>query len=170
MKEYIICIALLAAVVCPAFGQENVVTNWTIRDCRDPVFMAERLSTNFHWLFNTSWDTGAYTRAQSDARYAPTSAATVAAAAYSSATGAAAVAGAAVPAANATYTATVAKAASALQGASFAQVDTNATTTVTLYTPAFIGQSLIGAEDSSGRIWRATSTTTNGWTLKFNVD
>jgi hypothetical protein len=48
--------------------------------------------------------------------------------------------------------------------AKIAQVDTNATTTTTLYTPDFEGQVLSGgAGTGTNAIWIATGTTTNDW-------
>jgi hypothetical protein len=44
-------------------------------------------------------------------------------------------------------------------------VDTNATTTVTLYTPFEVGQVLIGgAGTGTNAMWYASGTTTNDWT------
>jgi hypothetical protein len=43
------------------------------------------------------------------------------------------------------------------------RIDTNATTTVTLYTPTGAGQLLIGKTGGSNRVWIATDGTTNGW-------
>lgn len=61
-------------------------------------------------------------------------------------------------------TATLAAADSALQGESFAQVDTNATTTVTGYTPEFRGQVLLGgAGTGTNGVWVARGATTNDW-------
>jgi len=50
--------------------------------------------------------------------------------------------------------------------ASIPQIDTNATTTVTLYTPSKIGQFLIGKQGGSNRLWIATGLTTNDWGVK----
>lgn len=44
-----------------------------------------------------------------------------------------------------------------------AQIDTNATTTVTAYTPTAAGNLLIGKAGSSNRVWIANGTTTNDW-------
>ena len=61
-------------------------------------------------------------------------------------------------------TASLAAADTALQGATFAQVDTNATTTITGYTPAFVGQVLIGgAGTGTNAAWVAKGATTNDW-------
>lgn len=46
-----------------------------------------------------------------------------------------------------------------------AQSDTNATTTVTSYTPDFIGQALVGNSGGTNYIWLAYGTTTNDWKL-----
>ena len=43
------------------------------------------------------------------------------------------------------------------------QLDTNATTTVTAYTPRDIGDILIGRTGSTGDVWMATGWTTNNW-------
>jgi hypothetical protein len=52
----------------------------------------------------------------------------------------------------------------ALQPATFAQVDTNVTTTVTGYTPVFRGQVLVGgAGTGTNGVWVAKGTTTNDW-------
>jgi len=50
----------------------------------------------------------------------------------------------------------------------YGQSDTNATTTVTLYTPRGIGDALVGKQGGSNRVWFATAATTNGWTIKLN--
>jgi hypothetical protein len=50
--------------------------------------------------------------------------------------------------------------------ASIPQVDTNATTTVTLYTPTKLGSLLIGKQGGSNRVWIATGLTTNDWGAK----
>ena len=42
-------------------------------------------------------------------------------------------------------------------------IDTNATTTTTLYTPTAAGQMLVGKATSSNRVWIANGTTTNDW-------
>lgn len=48
--------------------------------------------------------------------------------------------------------------------ASTALVDTNATTTVTGYTPQFVGQILVGgAGTGTNAVWVAIDATTNGW-------
>jgi hypothetical protein len=44
-----------------------------------------------------------------------------------------------------------------------AQADTNASTTVTAYVPAFVGQLLLGAAGSTNSAWVARGTTTNDW-------
>ena len=45
-----------------------------------------------------------------------------------------------------------------------AQADTNATTTVTGYTPAFVGQILVGgAGTGTNAVWVAKGVTTNDW-------
>jgi len=45
-----------------------------------------------------------------------------------------------------------------------AQSDTNVTTTATLYTPAYIGQPLMGgAGTGTNGVWIAKGTTTNDW-------
>ena len=44
-----------------------------------------------------------------------------------------------------------------------AQIDSAATTTNTLYTPAFIGQILVGNTGSTGTFWTAKGLTTNDW-------
>ena len=47
-----------------------------------------------------------------------------------------------------------------------AQSDTNATTTATAYTPAFVGQVLTGSQGAgTNAIWIAKGTTTNDWVL-----
>jgi len=43
------------------------------------------------------------------------------------------------------------------------QVDTNATTTITGYTPEFVGQVLIGLENSTNMVWISKGVTTNDW-------
>ena len=48
--------------------------------------------------------------------------------------------------------------------AKVAQADTNATTTATGYTPAYVGQVLVGgAGTGTNAIWIAKGTTTNDW-------
>jgi hypothetical protein len=47
--------------------------------------------------------------------------------------------------------------------ADVAQADTNATTTATLYTPAKVGQLLIGAAGSTNAVWVSKGVTTNDW-------
>ena len=50
-----------------------------------------------------------------------------------------------------------------------AQSDTNATTTATGYTPAFIGQVLTGSAGSgTNAVWISSGTTTNDWNLVTN--
>ena len=49
----------------------------------------------------------------------------------------------------------------AIPAASFAQVDTNKVADATLFTPAFVGQTLIATV--SNRVWVAGGTTTNDW-------
>ena len=45
-----------------------------------------------------------------------------------------------------------------------AQTDTNATTTATLYAPAFIGQVLVGSEGAgTNALWISKGATTNDW-------
>tara|TARA_R110000824_G_scaffold146078_1_gene314758 strand:+ start:224 stop:523 length:300 start_codon:yes stop_codon:yes gene_type:complete len=44
-----------------------------------------------------------------------------------------------------------------------AQSDTNSTTTVTLYTPDYIGQALLGNTGGTNYTWMARGTTTNDW-------
>lgn len=44
-----------------------------------------------------------------------------------------------------------------------AQIDTNATTTVTAHTPTAAGNLLIGKTGGTNRIWIANGTTTNDW-------
>lgn len=51
--------------------------------------------------------------------------------------------------------------ATALQPATLAKVDTNATVTTTLHAPAFVGQLLIGT--ASNTVWVAVGATTNDW-------
>lgn len=64
----------------------------------------------------------------------------------------------------ATVLAGSASGATALQPATFAQVDTNATTTTTGYTPAFVGQVLVGgAGTGTNGVWVAKGVTTNDW-------
>jgi hypothetical protein len=49
-------------------------------------------------------------------------------------------------------------------GATFAQADTNTTTTTTSYTPAFVGQVLVGgAGTGTNGVWVANGVTTNSW-------
>lgn len=43
------------------------------------------------------------------------------------------------------------------------QVDTNATTSITLYTPEKPSDILIGAKGSTSTIWQAKGQTTNDW-------
>jgi len=43
------------------------------------------------------------------------------------------------------------------------QSDTNTTTTVTLYTPAATGQTLLGNTGGTNYIWMSHGTTTNDW-------
>lgn len=48
--------------------------------------------------------------------------------------------------------------------ASTAQADTNATTTVTAYTPQFVGQVLVGgAGTGTNAVWVSKGVTTNDW-------
>jgi len=57
-------------------------------------------------------------------------------------------------------------AAAALPTASVYQVDTNVTTTATAYTPAHIGQILIGgAGEGTNGVWIAKGITTNDWVV-----
>lgn len=51
----------------------------------------------------------------------------------------------------------------AIVQSAWAQSDTNATTTTTLYTPQHIGDILIGLSGSTNYIWIARGTTTNDW-------
>jgi hypothetical protein len=63
-----------------------------------------------------------------------------------------------------TLLAGVSAGSTALQGATFAQADTNVTTTITGYTPAFRGQVLVGgAGTGTNGVWVAKGTTTNDW-------
>lgn len=48
-------------------------------------------------------------------------------------------------------------------GVNVAVRDTNTTTSVTLYTPAFKGQILFGSTGGTNHTWLATDATTNGW-------
>ncbi len=51
-----------------------------------------------------------------------------------------------------------------LQGQIVAQADTNATTTATLYTPRFVGDTLVGgAGVGTNAVWVAKGATTNDW-------
>jgi len=47
------------------------------------------------------------------------------------------------------------------------RIDTNATTTVTLYVPSKAGDMLVGKEGGSNRLWIALGTDTNSWTFKL---
>ena len=51
----------------------------------------------------------------------------------------------------------------AITAAVTAQSDTNATTTVTLYTPRRAGDILVGGAGGSDGVWIAKGTTTNDW-------
>lgn len=51
----------------------------------------------------------------------------------------------------------------AINAAVTAQSDTNATTTVSLYTPRRAGDILIGGAGASNGVWIAKGTTTNDW-------
>lgn len=52
------------------------------------------------------------------------------------------------------------------KAAPVAQVDTNTTTTVTLYTPEGVGQLLVGgAGVGTNAVWVAVGATTNDWVL-----
>jgi hypothetical protein len=54
----------------------------------------------------------------------------------------------------------------ALQPSTFAQVDTNETTTATAYTPAYVGQILVGgAGEGTNGVWIAAGLTTNDWVV-----
>ncbi len=63
----------------------------------------------------------------------------------------------------------------AVELAIVAQADTNATTTVTLYTPRRVGDTLIGALGGTNAVWVARGATTNDWSIialpagKFNA-
>lgn len=50
------------------------------------------------------------------------------------------------------------------------QIDTNATTTTTLYTPAGAGSLLVGSEGGSNRLWISSGSTTNDWDYKVSAD
>lgn len=44
-----------------------------------------------------------------------------------------------------------------------AQSDTNATTTVTQYTPEYVGDTLVGKTGGTNTVWIAVGATTNDW-------
>ena len=48
------------------------------------------------------------------------------------------------------------------------QIDTNATTTITLYTPQRVGEVLVGNTGGTTTVWIASGQTTNGWTKVSN--
>lgn len=50
------------------------------------------------------------------------------------------------------------------------QIDTNATTTTTQYTPAAAGALLVGSEGGSNRLWISSGATTNDWDYKVSAD
>ncbi len=50
----------------------------------------------------------------------------------------------------------------------YVQSDTNATTTITQYSPVN-GPILYGSQGGSNRVWFATGLTTNDWTVKVHV-
>lgn len=63
-----------------------------------------------------------------------------------------------------TFTTLTSGGATSVTTATAAQVDTNATTTTTGYTPAFVGQVLIGgAGTGTNGVWIAKGATTNDW-------
>jgi hypothetical protein len=48
------------------------------------------------------------------------------------------------------------------------QTDTNATTTITLYTPARVGQILVGNVSSNAAVWVSSGTATSSWVKVSN--
>jgi len=63
-----------------------------------------------------------------------------------------------------TITSPIIDGSSAVTYANAAQSDTNATTTATAYTPAFVGQVLTGgAGTGTNAMWISKGTTTNDW-------
>jgi hypothetical protein len=48
------------------------------------------------------------------------------------------------------------------------QTDTNATTTITLYTPARVGQVLVGNISSNAAVWVSSGVTTSSWVKVSN--
>ena len=63
---------------------------------------------------------------------------------------------------NRTFTGTVIASGTGFIAAT-AQVDTNATTSVTTKTPEYVGQILVGATGSTSSVWVAKGVTTNDW-------